>query len=402
MLADCMTSTAEATVSLAPQSVAVAGHRLLSLDALRGLTMFWIVGGAELVLNAAKCVCPQCPTLISTLNTQLDHPEWAGFVAWDYIMPLFLFLVGASLPFAMAKRAASGPTCPRLLSGLDCTCRPARTGLGPTYLRLARRVALLWVLGILLQQIRYEPVVPELFSNTLQAIAVGYLVTSLALLHLSLAGQFGLLAALVLGYGGILMFAPFPGHPGGTLELNANFPLWIDRVVLDVCRRDRGFTWIVTSLGFSATVLLGAMAGKLLRTRLAAARKLLSLVAIGAACAAAGWVWSYWLPWNRHLWTSSMILWAGGVSFIVLALFYAVLDVAEMRWWAFPCLVIGANALLAYALDYVLWPLSRQVMWEAFPYWPSAHVKFVAAVFELGVLWLICWTLYRRRIFLRA
>ncbi len=402
MIADCMTSSREAAVSLAPQSVAVAGHRLRSLDALRGLTMFWIVGGAELVLNAARCVFPQCPTLISTLETHLDHPEWAGFVAWDCIMPLFLFLVGASLPFAMAKRAAPGPTCPRLLSGLDCTCRPARNGLGPTYWRMARRAALLWGLGILLQQIRYEPAVPELFSNTLQAIAVGYVVTSLALLHLPLAGRLGLLAALVLGYGGILMFAPFPGHPGGTLDLNANFPLWIDRLVLDVCRRDRGFTWIVTSLGFSATVLLGSMAGQLLRTRLSAARKLLSLVAIGAACAAAGWVWSYWLPLNRHLWTSSMILWTGGLSFLVLALFYAMLDVAEVRWWAFPCIVIGANALLAYALDYVLYPLSREVMWDWFPDLPGPHVKFYAAVLELGILWMICWTLYRRRIFLRA
>ena len=116
-------------------------------------------------------------------------------------------------------------------------------------------------------------------------------------------------------------------------------------------RHDHSFTWVLTSLGFAATVLLGAMAGHLLRTHLSAARKLFWLVTIGLACMAVGWLWSYWLPLNRHLWTSSMVLWAGGFSFLLLALFYAVIDVAGFNRWAFPLVVIGANALLAYVLD---------------------------------------------------
>ena len=102
-------------------------------------------------------------------------------------------------------------------------------------------------------------------------------------------------------------------------------------LVLGVFRRDHSFTWIVTSLGFSASVLLGAMAGHLLRARLTAPRRLLSLVLLGLACLAGGWLWSYSLPLNRHLWTSSMILWAGGWSFLLLALFHAVIDVGEGR-----------------------------------------------------------------------
>ena len=199
----------------------------------------------------------------------------------------------------------------------------------------------------------------ELYSNALQAIAVGYLVTSLALLHLRVRGQIGLFVALVLGYGALLMFVPFAGHPAGTLERTANLPRYIDELVLGNFRHDHSFTWVMTSLGFAATVLLGAMAGHLLRARLPAGRKLLWLVTIGLACMAGGWLWSYWLPLNRHLWTSSMILWAGGISFLLVALFYAVIDVAGIKRWAFPLVVIGANALLAYVLDPVFDRIER-------------------------------------------
>jgi predicted acyltransferase len=97
-----------------------------------------------------------------------------------------------------------------------------------------------------------------------------------------------------------------------------------------------------------------------------------------------------------------MILWAGGLSFLVLGLFYGVIDVANVRRWALPLAVIGTNALLAYVLDPLVYPLSRAIMWRVAPDWPSSFIKLCAAVIELGSLWLICWLLYRRRLFLRA
>ncbi|MCE5266325.1 MAG: DUF5009 domain-containing protein [Planctomycetaceae bacterium] len=384
MLAECtMTSSRPAVLTVSAPPVAVAGQRVVSLDVLRGFTMLWIVGGAELLLNAVKCFYPD-PVVVDALGRHLDHPQWEGFVAWDFIMPLFLFVVGAALPWAMAKRMGPGQS------------------LLATYWRILRRVVVLWVLGMLVQQVRYQPEVMELYSNTLQAIAIGYLVTSVALLHLPLSGQIALFASLVLGYGGLLMFAPFPGYPGGTLRVDANFPLWIDQLVLDVSRRDRGFTWVVTSLGFSATVLLGALAGQLLRTRLSASRKLLALATTGVALAVSGWVWSYWLPLNRHVWTSSMILWTGGLSFLVLAASYAVLDVAGVRRWAYPFVVVGANALLAYSLDPLIDPWTRPLMRSVAPDWSTPGIRLAAAIIEVGALWVICWVLYRRRIFLRA
>jgi predicted acyltransferase len=365
-------------------SSAPPSQRLVSLDALRGFAMFWIMGGRELLLAVVACLAP---SLVEAVEIQITHPKWSGFVTWDLIMPVFLFVVGAAMPFALGKRAEQ------------------REPLQKTYGRIALRVFVLWVLGMVAQGslLRYHLHGLELYSNALQGIAAGYLVTSIALLHLRLRGQIILLAALVLGYWALLAFVPFAGHPAGTLERTVNLARYVDECILGSFRRDHSFTWIITSLGFSATVLLGAMAGHLLRGRLPAGRKLLWLVVMGLGCAAGGWRWSYWLPLNRHLWTSSMILWAGGWSFLLLALFYAVIDVAGIKRWAFPFVVIGANALLAYVFDHVFdRTISDMLVLNLAKQWPAAYGELLRSVGEVGVLWLILWYLYRNRTFLRA
>lgn len=367
-----------------PASSAPPGQRLVSLDTLRGFAMFWIVGGRELVLAIVACLSP---ALVDAFETQMTHPVWEGFVAWDMIMPVFLFVVGTSMPFAFGKRIEQG------------------VSLSRTYGRVFCRVALLWILGILAQGslLRYRLEGMELFSNTLQAIAVGYLVASMALLHLSLRAQIGLFVALTLGYWAVMRFVSFDGHPAGLLEREANFALYVDQLVLGRFRRDHSFTWIVTSLGFAATVVLGTMAGHLLRGRLPVRRKLVSLVGIGLVCMAAGWLWSYWVPLNRHLWTSSTILWTGGWGFLLVALFYGVIDVGGIKRWTLFFVVLGANALLAYVLSHVFdRTISDMLVGELAKQWPEASGELLRAVASIAVLWTILWYLYRNRTFLRA
>jgi predicted acyltransferase len=396
----CQTSgrakPAEQTSALPAQSSAPAGQRLVSLDAMRGFAMFWIMGGRELLLAIVNCP-PQWMYgfvdkhwLYDAVETQVTHPKWTGFVAWDMVMPVFLFLVGASMPFAFAKRVER------------------EVPLTITYARIGRRVLVLWFFGMLAQGVLqklqvYGLVGLELYSNTLQAIAVGYLVTSIALIHFNVAGQLALFATLTLSYGAILMFVPFHGHPGGMLLRTVNLPRYVDEMILGVFRREHSYTWIVTSLGFAASVLLGAMAGHLLRSPLSVRRKLQSLVAAGVVLATLGWIWSYWLPLNRHLWTSSMILWAGGVSFLMLALFYFVIDVLGFKAWAFPFVVIGANALFAYVFDHVFDRVLSDHLVMNFAQQCTPHIgDLIRAIAEVGLLWLILWYLYRQRTFLRA
>jgi predicted acyltransferase len=367
-----------------PQTSAPPGQRLVSVDALRGFTMFWIIGGRELVIALVGCVDASWADAVAG---QLTHPSWEGFVAWDVIMPVFLFLVGVSMPFAFGRRVEVGESA------------------GQMYRRIARRVVVLWVLGMIAQGslLKYHFHELEFYSNTLQAIAVGYLVTSLALMHLSVKGQLGLFAALVVGYWMLLEFVPFNGNPAGTLKQIANLALSVDQTVLGDFRRQHSFTWIVTSLGFAATVLLGALAGHVLRDSSSAGKKLLLLTLAGIGLASAGWIWSYSFPLNRHLWTSSMILWTGGLSFVLLAVFYGVIDVWGAKSWAFPFVVIGANALLAYVFDQVFdRSVSDTLIRNLAIQLPVPYDELLRSLGEVGLLWLILWYLYRNRTFLRA
>ena len=345
--------------------------------------MFWLIGGREFALALVALLYPP---LFDAFETQVTHPIWKGFVAWDLVMPVFLFLVGTSLPFAMAKRREQGGS---------------HTA---EYWRIARRVTILWLLGVIAQVMKYPEhmVGMELYSNALQAIAVGYLVTSLALLHLRPTGQVLLFAGLVLVYGALLMFVPFAGHPGGTLERTVNLPRYVDEWALGSFRRNHKFTWVLTSLGFSASVLLGAISGHVLRGRLTPGRKLLVLTAMGLGFLAGGWLWSYFLPLNRHLWTSSMILWAGGWSFLLLAAFYAVIDVWEFKRWAFFLVVIGSNALLAYVLDPAFEKTGDWLVSTLIRPCPTNYADLLSSAFEVALLWLVLWYLYRKRLFFRA
>ena len=351
--------------------------------------MFWLIGGDELAVAVAGWFSP---AVLDAVDTQLTHRRWHGFTAWDLVMPLFLFMVGTSLPFAQAKRVASGA--------------PLRS----TYWRIARRVALLWIFGMIVQTklLTQDQVIRWSCTATRfrpSRWAIWSLRSPCCTCHWR---DKSLFAALLFGYWALLALVPFAGHAAGTLEPTINFPRYIDELVLGGFRRDHNFTWVVSSLGFAATVLLGSMSGHLLKGGWSAGRKLLMLIALGLACLGIGWLWSYWLPLNRHLWTSSMILWSGGWSFLLLALFYLAIDVAGFKRWAFFFVVIGANALLAYVFDQFFGrTFSDTLVWalgglsSAKPL-PVPYDEFARSLGEVGLLWVILWCLYRRRIFLKA
>jgi predicted acyltransferase len=259
-----------------------------------------------------------------------------------------------------------------------------------------------------------------LFSNTLQAIAVGYLVASLALMYLPIAAQCVLICVLLLGYWLLMMLVPSPGCPAGTMEEQHNLARFIDELVLRSFRDQSpnyAYTWVLSSLGFAASVLLGVIAGHLLRVSSAAWKKVAGLLAIGGLCLVLGWAWSGgfgWLtawrfPIIKHIWTSSMVLWAGGWCFLLLAAFFLLVDVLKFRRWAFLFIVIGANSLAAYMLNalvdfgqiadgFVGGLASRFREWGGhWTPWGSALHHLAA----FAILWLILLYMYRKRSFVR-
>ena len=180
--------------------------RLVSLDALRGFDMFWIVGGHAIATGLGKSLNSEW--FDRHILPQIQHVPWEGFTAWDLIMPLFLFLVGTALPFSFAKRLAQGQSKSRLL------------------LHVLYRVVILWVLGMIAQGrlLEYDISQLQLYSNTLQAIAAGYLIASILLLTLRPTGQFIVTAGLLLAYWGLLVLVPVPGYGPGQLTPETNWP----------------------------------------------------------------------------------------------------------------------------------------------------------------------------------
>lgn len=362
---------------------AAQSKRLVSIDVLRGFDMLWIIGGAEAFLALVALFVSPLP---EWLTNQFDHVEWEGFVAWDLIMPLFLFVSGASMPFSFSKWAKGGGD---------------RKGL---YLRLARRLALLWILGMMVQGnlLAFDLERLALYSNTLQAIAAGYLVAAVLLLTAGVRAQVAVTAALLLGYWAILALAPIPGEGAGILEPWRNFALHADKILLGEFRDGTTYTWTISSMGFAATVMQGVFAGHLLRSRLSESRKTLALLGLGAASLALGWAWSYWLPIIKHIWTSSMVLWAGGWCYLLLGAFYWVLDVKGWRRGAFPLAVIGMNAIAVYVATHLV---SFRHIAEGLVGGAAARLgaagEFLLAFTTLLIPWLILLYMYRKKTFIR-
>ena len=312
------------------------GQRVASIDALRGFDMFWIIGGQQVVIALLHLfVAPTPPWL----KTQMDHMHWEGFSAWDLIMPLFLFIVGAAMPYSFARRMEAGANKWAL------------------YRKVLLRTLILFVLGMAAQGHLLAADLSQLhiYSNTLQAIACGYLIASIAMFHLRVFTQILLTVLLLVGYWLLMVLVPVPGYSGGLWEEHMNLAMYIDKAVLGSFRDGTPYTWLLSGMAFGATVLLGVAAGHLLRTAMAPGKKVAALLAMGLVCLGLGWAWSQepWLdgwrcPIIKHLFTSSMVLWAAGWSYLLLALFYLVIDVLGFRKWSFFFIVIGSNAILAY------------------------------------------------------
>jgi predicted acyltransferase len=413
----CAKPAAEAVRPVAAPRVApvAAPARIASIDALRGFDLFWITGGYRLVAILGAFF-----TIPDSVLKQMDHVQWEGFSAWDLIMPLFLFIVGAAMPFSFGKRLEEGQSRKQM------------------WLKIIRRVLILWLFGMIVQGnlLAFNSSKLYLFSNTLQAIAVGYLVASLALMYLPLLGQLALTCVLLAGFWLLMMLVPSPGCPAGTMEEARNLARFVDDFVLRCfCDRSPGYayTWVLSGLGFAGSVLLGAMAGHLLRTSWAQWKKIAAMVLTGGVCLLLGWIWAGgfgwvwreeagwtwcgdfgWLgawrfPIIKHIWTSSMVLWAAGWCYLLLASFYLVVDVLGFRKWAFFFMVLGANSITAYMLahtvdfgriadGFVGGIIEHCKRWEGA--WPAIGVT-LHQLTAFAILWLILLYMYRKRSFVR-
>jgi predicted acyltransferase len=358
-------------------------QRVISIDALRGFDMFWICGGAAIFASLQKISDNPATAFISN---QLKHASWEGFTFEDIIMPLFMFIVGAAMVFSFDKRQSQG--------------------LARLYLHVLKRFAILFILGMIYQGrlLDFDWSTLYFYNNTLQAIAVGYLGASLIML-LKVRSQIVVTIGLLMLYWALMKFAAVPAHGAGVLTAEGNFAAYIDNLVLGSHRHGKEYTWILSSLVFIVTVMIGAFAGQLLRSDKSGSMKTLCLLGFGIGCLAAGYLWSFECPIIKKIWTSSFTLVSGGYCLLLLAMFYWVIDVVGFKKWAFAFVVIGSNAIAVYMVAAGSRFVDFQAIAAKLIYglnkWVGPWASFMEAATGFLIMWLILWWMYRKKTFIK-
>lgn len=361
--------------------------RLLSIDALRGFDMFWIIGGDALFIALAKW---GNWSFSQRIEDQLEHVEWEGFRFYDLIFPLFLFVVGVVLPFSLASHRQRGESTLQI------------------YWRILRRTVLLFALGLVYNNV-LQFNFPELrIAGVLQRIAICYGIAAFIVMHAGWRGQAVTAAVILLGYWALLAFVPAPGGVAGDYSKEGNLAGYVDRHYLPGKIYDDYYKYgdnegLLSTIPAVATALLGALAGQWLRSARSAGHKVLGLIGAGLVCLALGYSWWDVFPVIKNLWTSSFVLYAGGWSLLLLALFYGVIDGLGFRWWAFFFIVIGSNAIVIYVAPHLVnFDYTANALFGGLTKRTGAFEPVAVALGVLAVKWLLLLYLYRKRLFLRV
>ncbi|AIZ65239.1 N-acetylglucosamine related transporter, NagX [Hymenobacter sp. DG25B] len=377
-----------------PLAEASQPGRLISLDVFRGITVL-----VMLLVNH--------PGDWGHIYAPLAHAEWHGCTLADLVFPFFLFIVGVSAVYALDNsrhEAARRRTAMR---------------------RVLRRAALITALGILVALLPYFEFATVRLPGVLQRIGVVFGVCGVLFLYTTRRQQIGLVLGLLIGYSLLLQVVPVPGFGPANLEPATNLGAWLDRLIFTenhLWKLSR--TWdpegLLGTLPAVATGLLGVLTGEWLRRpRLEPAVKVVWLLIDAGLLIVLGLIWSHWFPLNKSLWTSSYVLYTGGLAIAVLATLYWLCDVQGWRRFALPAQVVGVNALLVFvgstlvARTLNLWQVAdpagmsvsmKDWLYAQFfaPYFASPYNASLAGAVTCLLIWYaVLWVLYRRHIIVK-
>lgn len=403
-----------------------SGGRLMSLDALRGFDMFWILGAGAFFMQLDEVVnrgVSQRSGFVHALAEQMRHKDWAGFAFEDLIFPLFVFIAGVSIVFSITKEIELH-------------------GKGGAYGRIVRRAALLFACGVFYTG-GLSRAWPEVqVSGVLHRIAQCYLGAALVFCTFRPRAIVGIIAGLLIGYWALVTYVPVPNlvldkdtveqaarkmgiqdknvvtvlnrtqdRVTGSYDKGLNLTNYLDAKYLPG-RKHNGY-WspegLLSTLPAIASCLLGVLAGLWLKNPVPSDRqKVLWLAVLGVCGVGTGFLWGLQFPVIKKIWTSSFVLVAGGYSALLLAAFYLVVDVWKLQGWCRPFVWIGANSITIYLLAPLLSfrEVARRLaggdIQNFFDHYVAPGVGgLVVIAVAYGLIFALMGFLYRRKIFLR-
>jgi predicted acyltransferase len=379
-----------------------APTRLLSLDVFRGVT----IAGMLLVNN---------PGSWGAIYPPLEHAAWNGWTPTDVIFPFFLFIVGVTTHLSLSSRRARGATDRDIV------------------LQILRRGFIIVLLGWLMAGFPDYPLtrITEIrFGGVLPRIGVCYIAGALLTMKTTLKQQVVILAVLLYGYWFLQTLVPVPDQHGaiGALLLDrpdAVLSAWLDRTVLGLPHLWVGSkTWdpegILSTIPAIGTVILGVFTGRwITRKDEPIAERLNAMFVVGALAMMVGLMWNWVFPINKSLWTSSFVMFTGGMAAVALAGCIWLVDVKEVRWWTKPFVIYGMNPILAFVGSGVLAriiytlvqvpyggkivSLETAIYESVFRSWLEPRNASLAFAICVVLFWFgILTVLYRRKIFLKV
>lgn len=364
-------------------------QRLQSLDALRGFDMLFIMGGGSLFVALATLF----PTpFFQAIAEQMEHVEWNGFHVEDMIFPLFLFIAGISFPFSLAKQRSKGMTD------------------GAIYGKIVRRGLTLVLLGFIYNGLLNFDFEHQRYASVLGRIGLAWMFSALIFVNTRTVTRVWIAGCILIGYWLLLAFVPAPdGNGAGAFTMEGCLVGYVDRMILPgrlhlTIHDPEG---LLSTIPAIATALLGMFTGefiKLQKKKFTDTKKVLYLLVGGCVLIAVGLIWGLFFPINKNLWTSSFVCFVGGLSMILFAVFYYIIDVRNCRSWTLFFTVIGMNSITIYlAQRFIRFSYTSEAIFGGLAnLMPEAAQPLVSAIAYIAVCWGFLYFLYRQRIFLKV
>ena len=364
-------------------------ERLLSLDALRGFDMFWIIGSGRLWHELAKLT--DWP-IFNWWSTQMRHCEWNGFHFYDLIFPLFLFIAGISFPFSLEKSRQKGVAQKAL------------------YFRIIKRGLILVFLGLVFNGLLKLDFDTQRYSGVLTRIGLAWMFAALIFINTKRNARILWCVGLMVFYWLALTFIQAPDFPDAPrFSIEGNIACYIDRAFLPGRIQYElydlsGLSGVIPAI---CSTMLGMFTGMFIKStkeKLTPQRKVVYMTGAGIGLIGLGLLWGLILPINKPIWTSSYVCLAGGVSLLLFTLFYWIIDVCGYRRWTLFFTVIGLNSITIYMAQPIInFQFTANFLFGGIvSLFPKDWTPLLNNFTYIIICWLFLYFLYRKKIFLKV